>query len=75
VDKWTCLPVCGDYSRLACFSNQTLQREISCNSGGDCVCRIAGGMPEPCPYVIDNGRTGCERCKEVFLNGCCQPTK
>ena len=72
IDTWTCLPQCGDYARLACFAGQALQREIRCNSGGDCACiATPGAAPQPCLGLPIPSRTGCDRCKAAFIYGCC----
>lgn len=72
IETWACLPACGDYARLACFAGSTVQREIRCNSGGDCACIAKpGAAPQPCLGLPPPSRTGCDRCKAAYLYGCC----
>jgi hypothetical protein len=73
LDKWSCIDKCGDFDRLACFNGSTVERELRCNSFGDCQCKIGKKAPVICLGMLNNGRTGCTRPREVFNQGCCKP--
>lgn len=69
--NWTCLTSCGGFDRLACNDGTT--REIQCSGEGACQCKVGHQPPSPCLGMVNNGRTGCDRTREVFKQGCCKP--
>jgi len=69
-EGWSCIGVCENKHRYACQSSQV--REIRCPETGACECWV-GSKVQACPSLLDNGRTGCDRCLEAFRNGCCRP--
>ena len=69
--SWTCITKCGDFDRMAC--NDGTLRELRCNSLGECQCKVGTQPPSPCLGMLNNGRTGCTRTREVFKQGCCNP--
>jgi hypothetical protein len=71
LENWTCLQSCGGFDRLAC--NDGTLRELQCNSNGECQCKVGTQPPSPCLGMLNDGRTGCIRNKEVFKQGCCRP--
>lgn len=73
--SWICNSQCKAFSRLTCFKGKTFQREIRCDKAGLCECKVGpNGTPTRCTGVpVQEARSGCGRCKEVLLWGCCKP--
>lgn len=69
--NWSCIDKCGDFDRLACFKSGKVERELRCNSLGECQCKIEGKAPFVCLGILNSGRTGCVYAEEVFNQGCC----
>ena len=75
VTSWTCNTQCKGFDRLTCFKGTVFQREIRCDSTGLCECKVgSNGTPTRCTGVpVQENRSGCGRCKEVLVWGCCKP--
>ena len=73
--SWVCNSQCGGFYRWTCFKQEQFQREIRCNSRGQCECKIGpNGTPTRCTGVpAQSARSGCARCTEVYIWGCCNP--
>ena len=73
--SWTCNTTCKGFSRFTCFKGKVFQREIRCNAAGLCECKVGTkGTPTRCTGVPkQENRSGCGRCKEVLVWGCCKP--
>lgn len=74
--SWVCNSQCEGFHRLTCYKGKVFQREIRCNKAGLCECKVGtSGTPTRCIGVpIQDSRTGCGRCMEVLVHGCCKPT-